>query len=297
MRPFIPWHQALHDCKVRGEAFVLATVLSAGGSTPRDVDAKMVITANAQFDTLGGGTLEWEIMRMAREGIARGETGYRIEKFALGSQLGQCCGGAVSVLLECFPATAFQIGLFGAGHVAHALIPILGGLPCQVHWVDVRADLFPVERPSNVKALPAQDPISWVARLPAGVDVVIMTHNHELDFQLMVAALQRTDVRSIGVIGSATKARRFKHRLTELGMGDEHWARVNCPIGLPNVPGKLPMEVAVSIAGELIAREHTERPTTPWRGLAKSALKELLHSTGETVHNEDNLDVHRMPTP
>lgn len=283
----LAWYDALQQCKQQGNAFVLATVLSAGGSTPRDQDAKMVITVDQQFDTIGGGRLEFEVIALARRALQAGDTGYRIESFALGSHLGQCCGGSVSVLLESFAATPFQVAVFGAGHVAHALIPILAGLPCQVHWIDQRAQLFPTSRPSNVKVLPAQDPAAWVARLPAGADVVIMTHNHDLDFAITVAALNRADLRSIGLIGSRTKARRFQHRLLQLGFAPDALARVDCPIGLSAVPGKLPMEVAVSIAGQLIAREHENRPKTAWRGLGKKDLKELLHSSPEAVHNDE----------
>lgn len=283
----IPWYQALQQCKHSGEAFVLVTVLSAGGSTPRDQDAKMIITPAQQFDTIGGGRLEFEAINMARKALSKGDTGYRIEKFALGSQLGQCCGGRVSVLFETFAATQFQIAVFGAGHVAHALMPILSGLPCQVHWIDQRADLFPLERAANVHALPAQDPAAWVTNLPAGADLVIMTHNHDLDFAITVAALQRADLRSIGLIGSQTKARRFRHRLSQLGFSNAELDRVICPIGLSDVPGKLPMEVAVSIAGQLIAREHQNRPKAAWRGMGKKDLKELLQPDATAMHNDE----------
>ncbi|MFY0663129.1 MAG: xanthine dehydrogenase accessory protein XdhC [Natronospirillum sp.] len=287
MNKQLPWFEALQLCKHRGDAFVMATVLSAGGSTPRDQDAKMVITQDQQFDTIGGGRLEFEVINLARNALNKGEAGYRIEKFALGSQLGQCCGGSVSVLLESFTATQFQVAVFGAGHVAHALIPILGGLPCQVHWIDQRAELFPEQRPPNVKLLPAQDPAAWVAKLPAGTDLVIMTHNHDLDFAITAAALQRPELRSIGLIGSRTKARRFQHRLSQLGFSVADLERVICPIGLSDVPGKLPMEVAVSIAGQLIAREHQDHPKPAWRGMGKKDIKELLHSGPETVHNDE----------
>lgn len=102
------WFDALAYCKANGDAFVLATILSAAGSTPRDQDAKMVITAQAQFDTVGGGHLEYQVIKLAREALVQNAWGFRIERFALGSQLGQCCGGAVGLLLECFPASELQ---------------------------------------------------------------------------------------------------------------------------------------------------------------------------------------------
>ncbi|MFY0664486.1 MAG: hypothetical protein JXQ97_07670 [Natronospirillum sp.] len=99
------WFDALAQCKANGDPFVLATILSAAGSTPRDQDAKMVITAQAQYDTVGGGHLEYKVIQRARTALTASAWGFRIERYALGSQLGQCCGGAVSLLLECFPAS------------------------------------------------------------------------------------------------------------------------------------------------------------------------------------------------
>lgn len=266
------WYQALAECKNRGEALVLATLLNRAGSTPRDTDAKMVITTDEQYDTLGGGRLEFEIINLARQLLQKGETGHHIRRFALGTHLGQCCGGSVTVLLESFAATRFQVAVFGAGHVARALIPILGGLPCQVHWIDSRAELFPQQHPNNVRCLPAVDPAGWVARLPAGADLLILTHDHSLDFDICVAALQRQDLRLIGLIGSRTKANRFRHRLEKLGL--DH-SRLTSPVGLAEVPGKLPMEVAVSMAAQLIALEHDRQPTAQQQTLTASELREL----------------------
>lgn len=267
------WYQALAECKGRGEALVLATLLTSAGSTPRDTDAKMVITASEQYDTLGGGRLEFEIINTARQMLLQGETGHRIERYALGTHLGQCCGGNVSVLLEGFTATRFQVAVFGAGHVAQALIPILGGLPCQVHWIDNRPDLFPEHCPANIRRLPAVDPAGWVARLPAGADLLILTHDHSLDFDITAAALQRNDFRLIGLIGSRTKANRFRHRLEKLGLDP---SRLTCPVGLAEVPGKLPMEVAVSMAAQLIALEHGQGSTGIQQRLKAADLRELV---------------------
>ena len=54
-----------------------------------------------------------------------------------------------------------HVVLFGAGHVGHALVKVLGTLPCVVQWVDARDELFPDEVPANVQIeatdLPDQD--------------------------------------------------------------------------------------------------------------------------------------------
>ncbi|MEX0450421.1 xanthine dehydrogenase accessory protein XdhC [Spiribacter sp. 218] len=276
MKATMTWHQALQACKDADQPFVLATVLSAAGSTPRDTDAKMVITATDQYDTVGGGRLEHEIITRARRRLESGEQGPAIEKFALGSQLGQCCGGSVSILLESFGASHFNIALFGAGHVATALATILGQLPYRVEWVDSRVDLFPDSLPDNVHPRPAKDPVGWISQIRSGAHVRVMTHDHDLDFRLIHAALHRADLGSVGVIGSETKARRFRRRLEQTGVEPATINQLICPIGLAQVPGKRPMEVAVSIAGELIASANEDQADAGWRGLDKQTLKEGL---------------------
>jgi xanthine dehydrogenase accessory factor len=85
------------------------------GSSPREVGAAMLVWAEGQSGTIGGGALEWEAMRRAR-GMLRalppspssslrggGEAlDLRVERLALGPSLGQCCGGAVTVFTEVY---------------------------------------------------------------------------------------------------------------------------------------------------------------------------------------------------
>jgi xanthine dehydrogenase accessory factor len=80
-----------------------------------------------------------------------------------------------------------------------------------------------------------------------------MTHDHELDFKLCVSILNRGDARFIGLIGSTTKWLRFSKRLADAGFSESQIKEIHCPIGLDDVAGKRPMEVAVSIAGQFIA--------------------------------------------
>lgn len=73
-------------------------VAEARGSTPREVGASMLVWDGGQSGTIGGGTLEFEATAAARSGM----TG--LIRKALGPDLGQCCGGAVTLLLERFEA-------------------------------------------------------------------------------------------------------------------------------------------------------------------------------------------------
>jgi xanthine dehydrogenase accessory factor len=72
------------------------------GSSPREVGAAMLVWASGQAGTIGGGALEWQAAARARAMLGAG--GARLDHEALGPSLGQCCGGAVTLLTEVYDA-------------------------------------------------------------------------------------------------------------------------------------------------------------------------------------------------
>ncbi len=245
--------------------FVLVTVMQTAGSTPRDAKSKMVVTADHTDDSIGGGNLEYQAIQQARALLRSGEPAVQSEVFSLGKQLTQCCGGKVTLLFECFPACRFHIALFGAGHVGAALVTMLARLPCRVRWLDCREQMLAAARettpaPSqNIDISLLRNPFAAVEDCPPGAYYLIMTHSHELDFELCEAVLTRGDSRYCGLIGSQSKGAKFRSRLTKKGFTAAEIARLTCPIGLPSIRGKTPMQVAVSVAGQLLAL-HDETP-------------------------------------
>ena len=247
------WISALADLQDKGEACVLVTIIEERGSTPRNAGSKMVVTAERIFETIGGGHLEYKAMQMAREMLESRSQDTRLERFSLGASLGQCCGGATVLLFEPMGQPQAQIAVFGAGHVGRALVPLLASLPCKVRWIDSRENEFPEQIPANVQKIVNDEVVDEVENMPPGSYYIVMTHNHQLDLELTAAILQRGDFAYYGLIGSRTKRVKFEHRLRERGFEEPLMARMRCPMGLPEVKGKLPVEIAVSIAGEVIA--------------------------------------------
>ncbi|UFQ99289.1 xanthine dehydrogenase accessory protein XdhC [Pseudomonas wenzhouensis] len=247
------WISALADLQQQGEACVLVTIIEERGSTPRNAGSKMVVTAERIFETIGGGHLEYKAMEMAREMLASRSQDTRLERFSLGASLGQCCGGATVLLFEPMGQPQAQIAVFGAGHVGRALVPLLASLPCKVRWIDSRENEFPEQIPAGVDKIINDEVVDEVENMPPGIYYIVMTHNHQLDLELTAAILKRGDFAYYGLIGSKTKRVKFEHRLRERGFADTLMARMRCPMGLAEVKGKLPVEIAVSIAGEVIA--------------------------------------------
>jgi xanthine dehydrogenase accessory factor len=83
------------------EPLMLVTVVETAGSAPRDSGARMVVGQDGMFGTIGGGQLEFEAIAEARNRLVGAhESG--IVTYPLGPELGQCCGGTVTVLFESF---------------------------------------------------------------------------------------------------------------------------------------------------------------------------------------------------
>jgi xanthine dehydrogenase accessory factor len=96
-------------------------------------------------------------------------------------------------------------------------------------------------------------PETVFAELPPGTHVLIMTHDHAEDVALCDGALRRDDLGSIGLIGSSGKWARFRRRLADEGGHDARTiARIRTPIGLPDISGKEPATIAVSVAADLL---------------------------------------------
>lgn len=248
---------------------VLITVLEAHGSVPRKAGARMLVNADAQFDTIGGGHLELQACEVARAMLAE-DSAPKTERFALGPRLGQCCGGAVVLAFAIIRPeqqdviAAFQrevesrrlqwpeLLLFGAGHVGTALVRALDGLPCRVTWVDTRDAQFPAYVPANTTIECTDTPEALIAAAPAGTSFLVMTHSHALDQLLSEQILKQPHAGWFGLIGSQTKRMQFEHRLRERGIASERIAAMVCPIGLPGISGKEPAVIAAAVTAQLL---------------------------------------------
>ena len=100
--------------------------------------------------------------------------------------------------------------------------------------------------------------------LPPGTHVLIMTHDHAEDVALCDAALRRDDLGSIGLIGSSGEMGALPAQARRRGGHDAQTiARIRTPIGLPDINGKEPATIAVSVAADLLRT--LEREAEPER--------------------------------
>lgn len=264
------WLETLRALEQEGTPAVLVTLLAVRGSTPREAGCKMVVTSEAAHGTIGGGNLEHHSIAQARALLADAAAAPLLREFPLGPALNQCCGGHASVLFEPVRPVSLHVALFGAGHVGRALVGLLGTLDCRVQWIDPRAEAFPADPPPNVTVCVEAAPVARLAKLPPGSFVLVMTHDHALDFDLVAAALPRMDLPYVGLIGSETKRARFISRLRRAGLAPEAVRRLVCPIGVEGAGGKAPAEIAIAVAAQLLQTRDALAAFAPAAGAALS---------------------------
>lgn len=269
------WLAAAWHLRAEGRAGVLVTVAHVRGHAPREAGAKMVVTADATWDSIGGGNLEATAVDRARAMLAAGAStpesiDVPLNEHTTNEHGRQCCGGEVTILLEPLHRRP-TVAVFGIGHVGHELARILSRLPMDLHLVDSRAEQVDAQRladvlggSADVQLRHAPTPVDVLRELPPGAHVLVMTHDHAEDLALCDAALHRGDLGTVGVIGSTAKWARFRSRLRDTGHADAEIDRITCPIGLPTIVGKEPAVIAIGAAAALLVtlRQSGDEPRT-----------------------------------
>ena len=145
-----------------------------------------------------------------------------------------------------------RVVIFGGGHCALALAPVLRSVGFRVAVFDNRPEFACPERFQEAEAVICGD----YTRIAAGVELteedyaVVMTSGHRHDFEVEEQLLRRP-LAYLGVMGSRTKTAYVNGKLREAGIPEEAIRRVHTPIGTA-IKAVTPEEIAISIAGELI---------------------------------------------
>jgi xanthine dehydrogenase accessory factor len=262
--------ERLAELSHSGVPFVCVTLVEAIGSTPQDTGSKMLVTADGLVTgTVGGGKVEFKAIQHAQSmlaarpssGGAANETSpcppppasCSLVEWNLKRDVGMTCGGTVKLFFETYNHSEWHIAIFGAGHVASAVVECLGQLDCHVTCVDSRAEwLDRIPPRGKLHKVCHDDPRTLVSELPADSFVVCMTMGHASDRPILEAILrQERRFPFLGVIGSKAKRTVLVKELRAAGISPERAEEFHCPIGL-NLGTNQPGEIAVSVVAQLI---------------------------------------------
>ncbi|TDJ72169.1 MAG: xanthine dehydrogenase accessory protein XdhC [Planctomycetota bacterium] len=249
------WIERLSDLRGQGRPCAVVVVTGIRGSAPREAGARMIVAGGRlEWGTIGGGNLEQLAIDHATALLGEGRRVSESVVYPLSEKAGQCCGGEVTLFFETFHWSERRVVVFGAGHVAQAIGGLAPYLGAKVQLIDGRSEgeiqpPLPVQREFEVLFIDA--PEAEVDVIPASSLVLVMTHSHALDLEILARAMKRGVFPYLGLIGSERKWGRFKQRLSQRGFTDEELARVRCPIGAART-SKEPRAIAISTAAELL---------------------------------------------
>lgn len=268
MEPPAYFYEQLVALQREGPAFVLVVLAESLGSTPQDTGAKMLVTAaGLHTGTVGGGKVEAKAIALAQEMLAGTGASPRLVNWALKTDVGMTCGGSVKLYFEPHSGggagPAWPVWIFGAGHVAQALVSVLVPLDCQLTVVDPRREwLDKLPRGRNVRYIEAADPADLVPAMPDRAFLVCLGQGHAADRPVLQRALAERGFPFVGVIGSDSKARILQKELIAGGLAEQRAKEFHCPVGLP-FGNNDPREIALSIAAQLMTKRDALKSQTP----------------------------------
>ncbi len=226
-------------------------------------DREMLSLCNAALEQFGEHKTTWLITEITDS--SDGGIGLYSEKLGLvgsvNSNVWERISGQISTF-ECNEKKYYAeqlcgsgyVYIFGGGHVAQELVPVLSHLDFRCVVFEDRPEFATRELFPNAVALKLVDleNVREMEQITSADYIIVLTRGHRFD-QIIEEQALRTPAAYIGVIGSAHKHAAVKKNLMDIGFTRADLERVTAPIGLMNIKAETPAEIAISIAGQLIA--------------------------------------------
>ena len=235
--------------------FAVATIAATTGSVPRAAGSKMFVYFDGRSSgTIGGG--KFEALVLADALMAMREKKPLLKTYPLhegdADSFGAICGGEVTVFIEP-QLTSEALYLIGAGHCSRAIARLAAECGLFVSVVDDRDELL-ADLPPVVAQILDSAPAQFIASREwrSHEALVIVSRNHQIDWEALAAALTQTGAGYIGMIGSKRKVRDVFDDLRRRGIPDEKLAEVYAPLGL-DIGADSPAEIAVSTIAEVLS--------------------------------------------
>ena len=243
---------------------IKAKIINVKGSAPNKVNDLMLITPKKIFGTIGGGNLEYLVIKESIL-MLKNELKRKKLNIPLGPGIGQCCGGYVELVLtshrnsvealineETIEKTKNELYIFGAGHIGQALINKIENINFNTFIIDSREEYLNMTNNKNINYLLSKAPWKIVNKLKDDAYYVVLTHSHDYDLKILNEILYKK-FNFVGLIGSSTKRKRFFKRLIVNGHNKDTVEKIECPIGIDIGNSKDPTEIALSIITRLIS--------------------------------------------
>ena len=246
--------QKILELESSGASYVVVTLTDVKASAPQNLGARMIVSRSGEilFGTVGGGKVEARCVLESREMFER-EEDFLSYTWNLQKDIHMTCGGVVSFMFERKGQTcAWNLVIFGAGHVSQALTRNLCKLNCHLTVIDNRVEwLSKLPKNDKLKTIHEIDMPSVLGRINQNSYVILMTQGHATDTPILEVALRDHHFPYLGVIGSIPKRNVIENELLELGITKDQMSRFFCPMG-ENFGNNSPEEISISIMAQLL---------------------------------------------
>ena len=234
----------------KGAPFALLTVTR---STLPSVNraAKMIITPSGEIrGSLGNAQVDKAVSKLGADHLSKGIC----RALGLNSAF-KLVDGTKDAAMEVFVDVIGyrpDLFIFGAGQVAVPVAKMAHTAGFRVHVVDSRPTFCNEDRfPTASQVL-----VGFPGEIARSSDfnqftfALLLAHAAKHDLPVLDVLL-RSDVRYIGVLGSAKRARALAKKLNEMGFGEGEISRLHIPVGL-DVGAETAEQMAVAVVGELL---------------------------------------------
>ena len=247
-----------------GKSIALCTVVEKRGSGPRDVGAKMIVSADGTtYGTIGGGNVERalieECLKAIKEHKSRKVT-FNLSKSQKEGTVGtgMICGGELTMLIDVIEP-AHRLVIIGAGHVALPLAKLASTVGFKVVIVDDERKLANKERFPMAETIIAGDFTKILSEFELNPnDFVVIAHGEpEHDYAALKAVIERKTA-YVGLLGSRTKKEVLSERLRSEGVKEACVKALHTPSGL-DIGAQTPEEIGISILAEIIQSQRKQQ--------------------------------------
>ena len=247
--------QALMLAAREGPALASCTVMGASPGVAVTLGAKLLVYADRELGSLGGGALEAAVIDFARDAIPR----HLVQTCAFtpagelveGRRAIEAADAIVEILIEVVEPAATLL-VVGGGHVGLAVGQLGAMLGMDVAIIDDREEYAHPERfPYEARVICGEFD-EELERFPidANTSIVLVSRGHKVD-ELALRTVAERGAGYVGMIGSKRRTRTVLQHLAEEGLDRDALDRVFTPIGL-DIGAETPEEIAVSVLGEII---------------------------------------------
>ena len=220
----------------------LVTLTDVSGSTPTDDGNIMAVWETGKtFGTIGGGKLEYQVIKDTIEALQKGKNKKFSYSLMSDGDLKMKCGGNAEGFIKVF-IPKNNILMIGGGHIGESIVHLSKFLNFQVTVVDDREDYANKTSLQEADKIIISDYSNFIdkVKIDSNTFVVIATKDHAGDQDALEQTI-KTEAKYIGVIGSNNKTAFLK----------EDFKRVYAPVGL-NISNQDPKEIALSIMSEIL---------------------------------------------